>query len=295
MENKTGIIYKLTFPNGKSYIGLTRRSLKSRLSRHMYDAKNGSDFFVHRAIRKYGTDSVIASVIATGNLEDLPQMEIDAIATHNTLTPNGYNLNKGGQGNFDFSIDSRKRIGIATKKRWENPDYKKRMLNILNSRFTDEERAERKKLSIEKNKERQRAKRSRWMSPEHRAKLSTAQKARVITLEHRAKILLSIQNRLDMSEEGILRRAYVNELRSRTLEQKEFHKQLGIQKTIERNKARVWDCEARKKLSRAVKSASSTPESKQKRSEAQKTRCANLTKEQKEKYRIIQKERWTGA
>lgn len=47
-------IYKINFPNGKSYIGLSN-NIARRLKEHNTDAKTEADDYpVHEAIRKYG-------------------------------------------------------------------------------------------------------------------------------------------------------------------------------------------------------------------------------------------------
>ena len=48
-----GYIYKIQFPNGKHYIGLTTTSLKQRQQQHKYCVKRGDKQFVYNAIRKY--------------------------------------------------------------------------------------------------------------------------------------------------------------------------------------------------------------------------------------------------
>jgi hypothetical protein len=47
-----GIIYLLSFPNGK-YIGQTIQGIKIRFKEHLRDTKKGSTLPVHNALRKY--------------------------------------------------------------------------------------------------------------------------------------------------------------------------------------------------------------------------------------------------
>lgn len=89
-----GILYQLTFANGKRYIGITTRTLQARLKGHACYANNGSNTLVHRTWRKYGAPS--AMVLAVVENEDLPGLEIKAIQVFNTLAPNGCNLSYGG-------------------------------------------------------------------------------------------------------------------------------------------------------------------------------------------------------
>ncbi len=53
--DKTGTLYKLTFPNGKSYIGITKHSLEHRIKIHIRASRSGRKLAIYNAIRKYGT------------------------------------------------------------------------------------------------------------------------------------------------------------------------------------------------------------------------------------------------
>jgi hypothetical protein len=94
---RMNVIYKLTFPSGRSYIGQTQRSLNDRLYQHCYNSFNKSDSGYHkiksRAIRKYMEFSV--DILYQGS--DLQIKEIEFIKEYNTFN-NGYNLTLGGDG-----------------------------------------------------------------------------------------------------------------------------------------------------------------------------------------------------
>ena len=49
-----GKIYKIEFPNGKHYIGLTATSLQQRAMEHRKHANSGDTRCVYNALRKYG-------------------------------------------------------------------------------------------------------------------------------------------------------------------------------------------------------------------------------------------------
>jgi len=89
------IIYKLTSPSGKSYIGQTRQELNNRLSVH--SGPHSTCRAIKRAIDKYGIEPFHVSVISSVDFEDADDMEINAIKYHETLAPNGYNLAAGGK------------------------------------------------------------------------------------------------------------------------------------------------------------------------------------------------------
>lgn len=48
------IIYKINFISGKVYVGQTNNFI-ARRNQHLSDARNGEDFKVYRAMRKYNT------------------------------------------------------------------------------------------------------------------------------------------------------------------------------------------------------------------------------------------------
>jgi group I intron endonuclease len=97
-----GSVYKITnLVNQKAYIGITARDPNHRWWEHCNSAKNGSDFFIHQAIRKYGEESFSFQVIAqTKTPEDLKDLEIILIEQHGThmSLQKGYNKTTGGDG-----------------------------------------------------------------------------------------------------------------------------------------------------------------------------------------------------
>lgn len=97
-----GSVYKITnLANQKAYIGITTRDPMQRWWEHCNSAQNGSDYFVHQAIRKYGEENFSVAVIAqTKSLEDLKELEIILIKQHGThmSLQKGYNKTWGGDG-----------------------------------------------------------------------------------------------------------------------------------------------------------------------------------------------------
>ena len=95
---KKNIIYCLTFPNGKQYIGQTKQILEDRIKDHIYKSFNlkSETFNSHksRAIRKYMEFTV--DILYQG--ENLDNKEIEFIKQLDTFNK-GYNSTKGGGGN----------------------------------------------------------------------------------------------------------------------------------------------------------------------------------------------------
>ena len=100
-----GIIYCATNTvNGKRYVGQTVRSLKRRWQFHLKSAKDGSECTLHRAIRKYGAEAFkVEQIDFAESPEDLNEKEVRYILLLKTLTPNGYNLTRGGEGSVGYS------------------------------------------------------------------------------------------------------------------------------------------------------------------------------------------------
>ena len=106
-------LYKLDFPNGKSYIGITSRTAEKRFAAHISCSINRPFGIVSFAIKKYGAESVVLSILATvDNWELLCLAEIEAIEKFNTKSPSGYNLTDGGDGcrGFIKSHETREKL-----------------------------------------------------------------------------------------------------------------------------------------------------------------------------------------
>lgn len=88
-------IYKIYFPTSKRlspyYIGQTVY-LEKRISKHLI-----SNSFVGNALRKYN-DWVIEILHTTKDSDTANLMEIEEIRHYNCVTPNGYNITRGGEG-----------------------------------------------------------------------------------------------------------------------------------------------------------------------------------------------------
>lgn len=91
-----GVLYKLAFPNGKEYIGITRQGLQVRLKEHAKAVRSGKGHLLHRAWREHGFPRV--QVLAVVENACLAETEIRAIQAFNTKHPGGYNLTDGGEG-----------------------------------------------------------------------------------------------------------------------------------------------------------------------------------------------------
>jgi hypothetical protein len=120
-----GVLYKLTSPSGKSYIGITSKTLEQRWAKHVEHAFGKRDAgALYGALRKYGVETFKREQLGEcDDWERLCQMEKDAIASHGTLSPNGYNLTIGGEGIIGPKTEQgRANIARAQRERFKRPD-----------------------------------------------------------------------------------------------------------------------------------------------------------------------------
>lgn len=98
---RLGVVYLIFHMESEmGYVGLSVRSPERRMSDHLEAAVDGSIKHtggLHAAIRKYGAENFLVSVIDHGNtLEDLGEKERQHIKNHQCLAPNGFNISPGG-------------------------------------------------------------------------------------------------------------------------------------------------------------------------------------------------------
>jgi group I intron endonuclease len=98
------IVYLLTnLENGKRYVGKTKHDLDRRWYNHIQDARGGSSYAIHAAIRKYGRESFNRAVLGEYTTEEEALLaEKKFIAKLGTFGENGYNMCEGGRGAIGF-------------------------------------------------------------------------------------------------------------------------------------------------------------------------------------------------
>lgn len=126
---RTGVAYKLTFPNGKVYVGITRETLKRRVQRHISYARAGKCFALSAAIRKHGEDSFVAEVVGYGTWDELKEIEIRLIAEYRAQGVGGYNMTGGGDGSLGVPVSDvvREKIAASLKGRTLSAEHRRRV------------------------------------------------------------------------------------------------------------------------------------------------------------------------
>lgn len=106
-------VYMHKFPNGKTYIGVTRQTVERRW-------REGRGYFgqpVYDAILKYGWDNIEHIILETNlTKEQAEESEKRYIREYNSLSHgNGYNIETGGYLTESISAETKAKIGNANR------------------------------------------------------------------------------------------------------------------------------------------------------------------------------------
>ena len=179
-----GIIYRISFPNGKIYVGQTVDFYK-RKSVHVARVKKGSTFPVHNAMRKY--PNYVIEEIQSCSREALNYFEYLWIFLLRSLTiDNGYNLelpNPDDKGKI-VSQETRDKISKAMKGR-TSPMKGRKQSPEARAKIGDANRG--RKNSQEHIAKSAAASKGRKHTPESITKMSLAKKGKKQSKEHVAK------------------------------------------------------------------------------------------------------------
>jgi group I intron endonuclease len=109
-----GIIYKITSPSGKVYVGQTMRSFKKRMQEHK--SKHSGCTLLRNAIQKYNDQMKYEIIESNIPQEQLDEREIYWINHFNSLAPHGYNLGTGGHYERGYTQEAKDNMRNATIK-----------------------------------------------------------------------------------------------------------------------------------------------------------------------------------
>ena len=105
-----GIIYLIKNKlNNKCYIGQTIRTLEKRWKEH----SNRKGSILNNAILKYSPENFDVSVIIETDNDKLDELEVKYIIEYNSLYPNGYNIQTGGNINKKHCEESREKMRLS--------------------------------------------------------------------------------------------------------------------------------------------------------------------------------------
>ena len=108
MEETRGIIYKISSPSGKVYVGQTIRSFEKRMQEHRQESSGCT--LIKRSIDKYGDGMKYEIIEDNIPHEQLDEREIYWVKELNSIAPNGYNCTTGGQFSKEYSQELKDRM-----------------------------------------------------------------------------------------------------------------------------------------------------------------------------------------
>jgi group I intron endonuclease len=114
------IIYKLTSPSGKVYIGRTQ-NFERRMIEHKSAANKIFNRSLYKAIRKYGWDSFKTEILAECDNEDTAQIVEETLIKKFNSVKLGYNDTYGGSGRNMFK---------------DNPELLEKLKRTLSLKFS---------------------------------------------------------------------------------------------------------------------------------------------------------------
>lgn len=213
---KENVVYKLTFPNGKVYIGQTVQKLRNRLYAHCNEAfdKNLSSYdnVKVRAIRKYMTFKV--DILYEGC--DLDDNEIKFINDYNALNREfGYNLESGGNLNKHHSEESKKKMSLAKKGIIVSEESRKKMSLAHKGKTLSEET--KKKVSL--------AQQGMIRSEETKKKMGLAKQKNIIVTDIKTGIETKFNSINSAAEYFDIKRKNISEVlsgRNKTFKKKQY-------------------------------------------------------------------------
>lgn len=126
-----GCLYRVSFPNGKAYLGITTQTASARFRDHCASAsrlkreKSRGGSLLHHALNKYPKQARLEVLVVADDWDFLCELERKAIQAFGTLKPRGYNLTEGGEGTPGYRMPEESRERQRSKilgSRWSDAD-----------------------------------------------------------------------------------------------------------------------------------------------------------------------------
>lgn len=128
INGKYNYIYKITNSiNGKIYIGVHR-------TKNLNDNYMGSGRLLKRVYVKYGIENFTKEILSFfDTYKEALDAERELVTVEFIESTTNYNLKEGGYGNCQMSSHQKKMLSAAALKKWTDPEYRDRMMIIMQS------------------------------------------------------------------------------------------------------------------------------------------------------------------
>ena len=125
-----GIIYCLTSPSGKQYVGQTANGIKRRLIEHKSAASKSkyNHLPLYKAINKYGLDTFeVVRLAEAFSAEELDSLEILFIKKLDAIN-SGLNIEGGGKGRRGFTLNENQKVALKkANSKPKSEEHRRRM------------------------------------------------------------------------------------------------------------------------------------------------------------------------
>jgi hypothetical protein len=169
------VLHLASSPEDIRYVGMTTRTAKERFKGHRSTSSRGFALPVYDWMRKYEGQVAFTTIADSLTLEEAQDLERSLIMSYRLSSARLLNCNDGGEGGFNPTPETRKKISNASKGRTHLEETRKKL-------------SEGRKGKPSKLK-------GRTFSEEHRKKMSESQKGRVFSEEQKIKISESLKGR----------------------------------------------------------------------------------------------------
>lgn len=129
LSNINYIVYLVTSPSGKHYVGITKQLFKDRIQKHYSDATSSRRTGkFQKAINKYSQELKWEIIDTASSWLELCNLEKYYIQKYNSYK-NGYNCTLGGEGNIGWkpSDEVKEKMSLAQKGRILTDEHKKKL------------------------------------------------------------------------------------------------------------------------------------------------------------------------
>lgn len=183
--------------SGKTYIG-SSRSLKRRFIQHRKALRDGTHYNKHLqyAWNKYGESAFVFKITLICTPEQMQEYEqrlIDGLNPAYNQSPSAFSgIPVGGT----LTPAHRQKVGISSKKMWQDPEYRAMVTSAINAAMTPEERTKRSARV-----------KALWENPEYRKKAIAARVGKATNAGYKCN-LEQVENRKRAGRISNMKRNY---------------------------------------------------------------------------------------